>query len=464
MDRVDEPSYRHGMDVATNSLLGLAPVLQTALDAVVVMREDGTIAGWNAVAEKIFGWSSAEALGEQLSELIIPHRYREAHQRGLAVYRETGEGPLLERRVEITGLRASGEEFPIELSITATIHFGDRFFLGFLRDISERKTAEAALRESEARLSATYNHALVGIAEVDQDGRFLRANNQFSVMTGYSPEELREKSFFDITHPADLASERELFAQHWCGHEDAYTVEKRYIRKDGEVIWVELAASVVRDAAGEAAFGVRIVRDISDNKRAREQQRLLLHELNHRVKNTLSVVQGLAHQTFKSGPVPPELLRSFEERLGALAAAHNLLMNQTWEATPIVDVAEAALRPFQTENRRISLGGPALLLTPSVTVTLTLALHELATNAAKYGAFSREGGTVEIRWTIEGDTLTLVWREQGGPTVVRPAKSGFGTRLLQRAIASDLGGTVAIDFAPAGLVCTISAHLTRAAP
>lgn len=453
------------MDVTPDALpTGLAPVLQTALDAVVVMRENGTIAGWNGIAENVFGWSRAEAVGKQLSELIIPHRYREAHHRGLADYLATGRGPLLSRRVEITGLRASGDEFPVELSITPASDGGEQVFLGFLRDISERKAAEAALRESEARLAATYNHALVGIAEVDATGRFLRANEQFSVMTGYSLEELRETTFFGITHPADRAGERQVFEEHWSGPRAAYTVEKRYIRKDGEVIWVELAASIVRNDDGSGAYGVRIVREITDKKRADEQQRLLLQELNHRVKNTLTVVQGLAHQTFKSGAVPPDLLRSFEGRLGALAAAHNLLMKQTWEATPMADAAEAALRPFQSAGQRISLEGPGILLTPSKTVTLTLALHELATNAAKYGALAKDGGTVELRWTTELDRLTVTWREHGGPSVVQPAKSGFGTRLLQRAIASDLDGTVEIDFAPAGLVCIIVAPLAHITP
>lgn len=195
-------AYSLAADVAADGFVSsLTPVLQTALDAVVVMREDGTVAGWNGVAENIFGWPASDAVGKQLSELIIPHRYREGHHRGLAVYLTTGEGPLLGRRVEITGLRASGQEFPVELSITATQDRGERVFLGFLRDISERKAAEAALRESEARLSATYNHALVGIGEVDRSGRFLRANDQFSVMTGYTHEELRRKTFFDITPP-----------------------------------------------------------------------------------------------------------------------------------------------------------------------------------------------------------------------------------------------------------------------
>jgi two-component sensor histidine kinase len=139
-------------------------------------------------------------------------------------------------------------------------------------------------------------------------------------------------------------------------------------------------------------------------------------------------------------------------------------MQQTWDATPITDSVDAALRPFQSPKDRIGTEGPTLLLTPSATITVTLALHELATNAAKYGALSNDSGTVHLRWNIESDNLTLIWREQGGPTVVEPAQTGFGTRLLQRAIAADLGGTVQFQFAPTGLVCTVVAPLSRSSP
>ena len=442
----------------------LTAVLETALDAVIVMREDGVIAGWNGVAESLLGWPRANAIGKQLSELIIPQRYREAHHRGLKTYLKTGEGPVLNRHIEISALRSSGDEFPIELSITPTNVSGERLFLGFLRDISARKAAETALRESEARLAATYNHALVGIAEIDREGHFLRANDQYSVMTGYSLEELRTKTFFDITHRADLARDRELFEEQWSGVCEGYTIEKRYVRKDGRVIWVELAASIVRNEDGSEAYGVRILRDITDKVNAEEQQRLLLNELNHRVKNTLTIVQGLAYQTFKGGAVPAELLSSFDGRLAALAAAHNLLMQQTWDATPISNVVEAALGPFQTEERRISFGGPEVQLTPSATVTLTLAMHELATNAAKYGALSNDSGRVKVDWLTDSGTLTIVWRELGGPAVETPSKTGFGTRLLEHGVARDLNGAVTIDFCSGGVVCSISAPLTHVTP
>lgn len=436
-------------------------LLQKVLDAVVVMRRDGTVADWNKCAEATFGWTRAEALGKSMNELIVPRQHREAHAAGLERYLETGVGPVMDRRIEITGVNRDGEEFPIELSITEASYGDDLVFIGFLRNIADRKAAELALRESEARLSATYNHALVGIGEVDRDGRFQRANEQFCAITGYSLDELRSLTLFDITHADDHEQERALFDAQWTGDGQGYRLEKRYIRKDGKTIWIELSASIVQGGEGVSPYGIRIVRDITDRKLAEERQHLLLTELNHRVKNTLAVVQGLAHQTFKPDAVPPEMIRLFEGRLGALARAHDLLMKQTWESTPIGDVIHAALTPFQTAEQRIELGGAPILLTPAATVNIALAMHELATNAAKYGALANRTGSIAINWDVADGTLHLVWREQGGPPVVAPQKRGFGTRLLEGAIARDFGGTVAIAFEPAGVVCTIDAPLAR---
>lgn len=436
-------------------------LLQKALDAVVVMRRDGTVADWNGCAEETFGWSRSEALGRSMNDLIVPPRFRAAHAAGLNRYLETGEGPVIDRRIEIWGINRDGAEFPIELSITETSYAGDPVFIGFLRDISDRKAAELALRESEARLSATYNHALVGIAEVDSDGRFLRANEQFTRITGYGLEELRTRTLFDITHSDDIEPDRTLFSEQWSGTRDGYTLEKRYVCKDGSIVWVELAASVVRGGNGAPGFGVRIVRDITDRKKAEEHQRLLGTELNHRVKNTLAVVQGLAHQTFKPGVVPHDMIRAFEGRLSALASAHELLMRRSWEAAPITVLLAEALRPFEGVEQRFHLSGPEILLTASATVNLALGLHELATNAAKYGALSVPSGHVELEWQTAGGDFGLGWRERGGPPVTEPEKRGFGTRLLEQALSRDLGGTVRVDFAPEGVTCTISAPLAR---
>jgi len=436
-------------------------LLQKVLDAVVVMRRDGTIADWNGCAEETFGWSREEVLDRSMNDLIVPPRFREAHAAGLSRYLEKGFGPVIDQRIEISGLNRAGEEFPIELSITEAAYGGDRVFIGFLRDISDRKAAELALRESEARLAATYNHAPVGIAEVDCNGRFLTTNEQFTVITGYSIEELRSRTLFDITYPDDVERDRVLFREQWAGERDRYTLEKRYVRRDGSIIWIELSASIVRGGNGAEPFGVRIVREITDRKRVEEQQHLLATELNHRVKNTLAVVQGLAHQTFKSDIVPVDLMRAFEGRLSALAAAHDLLIRRNWQAAPITAMISEALMPFHTDGHRFTVRGPEISLTASATVNLALGIHELATNAAKYGALSHPRGQVEILWcTVDGE-LRLTWREYGGPQVVQPVSRGFGTRLLERALARDLGGTVDVEFDPAGVTCTVVAPLKR---
>lgn len=436
-------------------------LLHKVLDAVVVMRRDGTVAEWNRHAENIFGWSRSEAIGRPMGEMIVPGRYRSAHDEGLRRYLDTGEGPVLDRRIEITAIDRSGREFPVELTITVTNYSGEQVFLGFLRDISDRKEAERALAESEARLQATYNHAPVGIGEVAEDGRFLRANEQFSRITGYSLEELRQLNFLDITHPEDVEDDVRLFGSLWRGEIDGYTREKRYVTKDGTIVWIELAASIVRGGAGARSFSVRIVRDISERRRAEEHQRLLLNELNHRVKNTLAIVQSLAQQSFKGGAVPHEPIAAFEGRLGALSAAHDLLTQSNWEAASIRSIISAALLPFQCSESSVAMVGPDVLLPPQTSVSLALAIHELATNAAKYGALSLPTGRVNIRWEIVEDRLRWEWTECGGPPVSLPKNRGFGTRMIERALAAELSGDVKIEFLPTGVACLLDAPLPR---
>lgn len=412
-------------------------------------------------ALSIFGWTRDEALGRPMGELIIPLQHREAHDRGLQRYLATGEGPVMDRRIEITALDSQGREFPVELTITETNYLGEKAFLGFLRDISERKRAEIALIESEARLAATYNHALVGIGEVDRDGRFLRNNEEFCRITGYSAEDLQSRTLFDITHPDDLEEDRRLFEKQWSGELEDYRLEKRYVREPGDTIWIELVASIVRGKAGSSSYAIRIVRDITERKRAEEYQRLLTNELNHRVKNTLAVVQGLAQQTFKGGAVPPELMKAFDGRLAALSGAHNLLTDRSWEAAPIEQVIADALSPFRSPDHALKICGPSLVLPPQSVISLALAIHELATNAVKYGALSQHGGELSVVWWIEGERLKLQWKEEGGPAVSPPSRRGFGTRMLQQALASDMAGKVDIQFQPEGLICLLDAPLPQ---
>jgi len=191
---------------------------------------------------------------------------------------------------------------------------------------------------------------------------------------------------------------------------------------------------------------------------AARRQRLLIDELNHRVKNMLSVVQSLARQTIGRNPDPAAAQRAFEGRLGALARAHDTLTRVHWEKAELAEVVEGALDSCGVADR-VRIGGPTIWLESRIAVTVAMALHELSTNAIKYGALSTEAGTVDFTWRVEDAPrrLLLEWRERGGPAVTPPTRRGFGTRMLERALAGDLKAQVRLDFAPEGLVCTIEA-------
>jgi PAS domain S-box-containing protein len=195
-----------------------------------------------------------------------------------------------------------------------------------------------------------------------------------------------------------------------------------------------------------------------ERKRFERHQQLLVGELNHRVKNTLAIVQSLTHQSFHSSVPASEAIRRFEGRLEALAGAHNLLTRKNWESATIEEIAGTALGPF-CHPSRCQIGGPDVRISPQTAVNLTLALHELATNAAKYGALSNDTGTISIHWTVAEDRLELTWAEQGGPPVVAPERRGFGTRMIERTLASEFGGQVELEFRREGVRCTVVAPI-----
>jgi two-component sensor histidine kinase len=202
--------------------------------------------------------------------------------------------------------------------------------------------------------------------------------------------------------------------------------------------------------------------DVSERVRADRARELLVGELNHRVKNTLAIVQGLAQQSFKSVGGIETALGTFENRLEALARAHNLLTRDNWDTTGINDIVDAALEPYRSlKPNAFRIEGPALEIGPEIAVNFTLALNELATNALKYGALSTSDGLIEISWQMDEDELEFSWLESGGPPVKEPKRLGFGTRMIQRSLASQLGAKVDIKFEPQGLVCTIKTDPRR---
>ena len=192
--------------------------------------------------------------------------------------------------------------------------------------------------------------------------------------------------------------------------------------------------------------------EIEHRRRIEHHQNLLLDELNHRVKNTLATVQAMAMQTLKGVDLPAR--DAFLARLFALSSQHDLLILDNWEGASFEGVVRRALRPWrENEHARFQVGGPVVHLDPKQALALGMAFHELATNAAKYGAFSKETGTVHVSWTVEPGLLKFRWEERGGPAVCEPRRRGFGLRLVEYGLAREISGKVSLDFRPEGLLC-----------
>src|SRR6202140_5403709 len=249
----------------------LGSIFDSALDAVVTMGADGVITDWNPMAETIFGWSRSEAVGRMVSETIIPLRYRGAHKSGLRHFLATGEGPVLNKRLELAALHRDGHEFPIELSISATASGGSHLFSAFVRDITERHAAEEALRASEERYRQIVETAFEGVWVIDSNNLTTFLNHRMAEMLGYAPEEMLGKPVLDFMGPDAQAA----FAANRDSRQQARQPEHEFpfIRKDGSELWVLLESSPDLDAAGKYRGSLAMVTDVTERRRAEEALR-----------------------------------------------------------------------------------------------------------------------------------------------------------------------------------------------
>ncbi|WP_210528821.1 PAS domain S-box protein [Rubellimicrobium arenae] len=329
--------------------------------------------------------------------------------------------------------------------------------VGAHSDITARKEAEEAMRASEARYRAFFEQAAVGVARVSLDGRFLEVNDRFCAICGHRRETLVETGFPAITHPDDVASDLDRLAALIAGEIGSYTLEKRYLAEDGRAVWVNLSVGLVRRPDGTPDHVVSVIEDITERKRVEDSRRLLVRELNHRVKNLFAIAGGMVAMTARSTKTSVEMARVLSGRLTALASAHDLIQAAVvgelggQEAVCLRKVAAAVLAPHRAVGDRLSLEGPDVSLGPGAATGFALVLHELATNAAKYGGFSVPEGRLELGWDLADGTLRFDWSEEGGPPVMAPRHAGFGSRLARLTVEDQLGGTLEQDWRPEGL-------------
>lgn len=326
-----------------------------------------------------------------------------------------------------------------------------------LSDAEARRVTEASLGED---LSFALNAGRMGSWKLDVATRAYEASDLCKANYGRRQDE--DFGFDDLlsaVHPGDRPRMRKAI-ETAIRDGSPYDIEYRVIHPSGEERWVHVRgrADLIREGGGAKRMaGVSL--DITERRRSEARQKLLLNELNHRVKNTLAAVQSIAFQTLRTTTSPKHFREAFESRLLALSQTHNLLTRENWESAGLKDVLLAELEAFGGPAR-VHAKGPDLQLPPKAAVAFGMAFHELATNAAKYGALSSPSGLVKVTWGTEDDVLWLEWREEGGPPVEPPTRQGFGTRLLQSGLSAELGGRVELDYARPGLTCAMRLPLS----
>jgi PAS domain S-box-containing protein len=336
----------------------------------------------------------------------------------------------------------------------------------------QQKGAEAEVESFRKDLgpfvvaAETTRMAMVFTDAAKPDNPIIFANDSFLSLTGYSREEVLGKGFnFLMAYGADAEALRRIKA----GFEGSSSgAEILYRRKDGGEFWAAVFISPVHDEGGDIVQYFASLVDLTRHKEDEAQSKMLIDELNHRVKNTLSTVQSIVWQTLRTPSDPIVMRESIESRLFALSRSHDLLTREKWESAGLLDIVHDALEPFGVSGGRadrIAVTGKNIRFPPKSALALGIAFNELATNAVKYGALSNAAGSILIEWRMEttpaGQRLLLNWKEKDGPPVTPPAHKGFGSRVIERGLAHELEGITHLDYRPDGLVCKMDIPLPR---
>ena len=331
---------------------------------------------------------------------------------------------------------------------------------------AERRRHEAALSEGAARLQEALTAGAVTAFEWDaRTGSSHRSENAAKIL-GYDPQApFTAAHFLARVHPADRAHFK---AQVKSVRPDSpsYAVTFRLMRPDGQDMWLEETATAEFDAAGHCVRIKGLTLDITERKRADEHQRLLIAELDHRVKNVLARVAVVAMYTRQGTSTMDDFVQALDRRIQSMAVAHELLSQGHWQGVRLADIIRRQLAPYATDANTTT-GGPDITLTAAATEALGMVLQELVTNASKYGALSIPDGRVSVSWeecrksSDAATSLMIAWRETGGPPVSAPTQYGYGTSLICDLIPHELGGKVDLAFSSDGVCCTIEIPLKR---
>jgi len=431
----------------------LAAIVTSSSDAIVSKTLDGIVTSWNAAAVRLFGYSEQEMIGQSTARLFPPGREHEER----LILAQIAAGKRVDA-YETFRIHEDGELLAVSISPSPVADKRGRVIGA--ADIVRRVSGEALLK-SEERCRSIINTAADAIIVIDELGAIQTINPAGERMLGYAMSELAGKNV-SVIMPEPYRSAHDRYISAYLETGNAKIIgrgrELEHRRKDGSIFIAELAVTEWR-ASGKSYF-TGIIRDVTERKRYEEQIRLLMSEVNHRAKNMLALVQAVARQT--AAATPDDFIERFGERIQSLAASQDLLVRNEWKGAEVGDLLLSQLAPFSDLiGTRIKLRGPSLVISARAAQPIGIALHELATNAGKYGALSNGNGSVDICWSTGRadtgeETFLISWREKGGPGVAEPSKQGFGSMVLSNIVTQSLDGEADLDFAEHGLTWRLS--------
>ncbi len=434
-------------------------------DAILAVDQNGVIRYANRQAGRMFGQEPATLVSTPV-EALLPEHLRERHIAHLAKYNLEPRRRPMGRGLDLVARRADGTTFPVDIMLNPLRHLAKPMLLAVVRDMTDIRALEEALRQARAAFEKFYEQPPDGTIMVDENGRIDRVNEAAEAMFGFSRERMTGQSI-EMLIP-------KRFRDRHGGHRAHYmkdpktramgaNLELFAQRSDGSEFPVDIMLSPME--IDRRRLVLAMIRDITERKRAEARVQWLMREVNHRAKNILSVVQAMAHQT-RAG-LHQEFVSEFEERIRGLTASYDLLANNKWQNVPLAELVRVQLAPFgDVMDDRIAVHGPDFWITSAAAQTIGMALYELGTNADKYGALSTDAGRVDIVWRLERIDddrfrFTMEWSETGGPTVMAPTRHGFGWTVLCQMTKMLLGADVTLEFAPAGVVWHLACPADR---
>jgi PAS domain S-box-containing protein len=425
----------------------LANLLTLSYEPMLAWHFDGVIEFWNAGAERLYGFTAHEAVGRSSHALL---------QTKFPIDFLDVKSKLRNERFwsgQVRHICKDGREVMVDSRMQL---LDDDTVLEVNRDVTERQQIEAVLRDSEQRLrwsAAIVESSDDAIVSKNLDGVITSWNRGAQRIFGYSAEEAVGRPI-TIVIPQDRQDEERTILTRIRRGERIDHFETVRQRKNGSLIVVSLTVSPVKDADGKIVGASKIARDITEQKRNQELIATLAREAEHRSKNMLANVQAAI--SLSRADTPEELKAAIAGRIQALANVHSLFVETRWIGAELSSIATQELRPYAAEDeRRVRIDGPPILLEPNTAQAIAITLHELATNAAKYGSLSKARGQIGLTWQHQPDgQLILRWAEAGGPPVQTPTHRGFGSRVIERLI-DQVNGQTRFDWRPQGLICEI---------